>query len=94
MFLKRSEVRGVLLSHLQLLDSSLQGLRVQIGLFGGQLVLSRLEPPDQGTREAPELQELLLAGLNHCKPWRKQERKLCSDEFSANLYFHLFETEK
>lgn len=56
------------MSHLELLDSPLQGLCVQVGLFGGQLVLSHLEPPDQGARQAPELQELLLTGLDHCKP--------------------------
>lgn len=55
-------------THLELLDSSLQAFVVQADLFGGQLVLCRLEPPVDGAREAAELEQLLLAGLNGSKP--------------------------
>lgn len=61
-----------MLPHLELLDPPLQTLGVEVGLLGGQLVLGRLEPPGEGAGEPPELEELLLAGLNGCKPERRQ----------------------
>lgn len=54
-------------THRELLHSSLQALRVEVGLFGRQLVLCCLKPPDEGTREAAELEQLLLAGLDGSK---------------------------
>lgn len=56
------------LINLKLLNSPLQALGVEVGLFGGQLVLCCLKPPDEGAGEAAELEQLLLAGLNGSKP--------------------------
>lgn len=62
-------------THRELLDSPLQALRVEVGLFGGELVLRRLKPPGQRAGEAAELQQLLLAGLDRSEPARGQRRR-------------------
>ena len=61
-------------THLELLDSPLQALCVEVGLFGRQLVLCRLKPPEEGAREAAELEQLLLTGLDGSKPVRGKHR--------------------
>lgn len=57
--------------HLKLLHPSLQALCGQAGFFGWQLVLCRLKPPEERAREAAELKQLLLAGLDGGKPERE-----------------------
>lgn len=60
--------------HLELLDSPLQALCVEAGLLGGELVLGCLEPSGEGAGEAAELEQLLLTGLNGCKPVREMKK--------------------
>lgn len=55
-------------THLELLNSSLQALRGEAGLFGRQLILCRLKPPEERAREATELEQLLLTRPNGSKP--------------------------
>lgn len=55
-------------THLELLNSSLQALRGEVGLFGRQLILCRLKPPEERARVATELEQLLLTGPNGGKP--------------------------
>lgn len=62
-------------THRELLDSPLQALCVEVGLFGRQLVLPRLKPPGEGARESAELEQLLLTGLDRSEPARGQRRK-------------------
>lgn len=54
-------------THLELLNSSLQPLGGEAGLFGRQLILRCLKPPEEGAGEAAELKQLLLAGLDGSK---------------------------
>lgn len=54
------------------MNPSLQGLCAEVGLFGWQLILCCLKPPEEGAREAAELVQLLLAGLDGCKPARDE----------------------
>lgn len=51
-------------THLQLLHSPLQRLSVQGELLGGQLLLRRLKPSEEGAREPAEVEQLLLASQN------------------------------
>lgn len=62
-------------THLELLDSSLQPLGVEVRLLGGQLVLRRLKPPEEGPGEPTELEQLLLTGLDGSKPVSEKRRK-------------------
>lgn len=65
----------VIHAHLELLDSSLQALCSEIGLFGWQLILCCLKPPEEGAREAAELEQLLFTGLDGGKPVRKNRKE-------------------
>ena len=56
------------LPDLELLHSFLQALGVEVGLFGGKLLLRRLEPPDEGAGEPAEAEQLLLTGLDGSEP--------------------------
>lgn len=67
-------------THLELLNSSLQALCGEAGLFGRQLILCRLKPPDEGAREAAELEQLLLTGLDGSKPVREKPRTVVGFE--------------
>lgn len=61
-------------THLELLNPSLQALCGEVGLFGRQLILCRLEPPEERARVATELEQLLLTGLNGGKPAGQKQR--------------------
>lgn len=55
-------------THLELLNSPLQALCGEVGLFGRQLILCCLKPPEERARVATELEQLLLTGLHGGKP--------------------------
>lgn len=61
-------------THLELLNSSLQALCGEVGIFGWQLILRCLKPPEEGAGEAAELEQLMLTGLDGSKPVRKTHR--------------------